>query len=113
MDRNGARTQIGIAGIPTDNCPESLRSYGGIDYLEKTLDGERLLKALRQGVGWSLERREKIDKVMRLSHREREAFEYIARGHSSKAIAQGEWALAQGRSRTIAPISLPTREVLR
>jgi len=75
------------AWASTPDAVDAVRKYGGIDYLEKPLDSQRLLAAVREGVEWSRERREKIDKVMRLSPREREVFEYIARGLSSKAIA--------------------------
>ncbi len=71
----------------TSNAVDSIRRYGGLDYLEKPLDQERLLTAVREGVVWSERRRAQIARTQRLSPREREVFALLVRGLSSKAIA--------------------------
>ena len=75
------------AWASTSDAVDAVRKHGGIDYLEKPLDGARLLAAVKEGVEWSRNRRAKVEKIQRLSSREREVFEYIAKGYSSKAAA--------------------------
>jgi FixJ family two-component response regulator len=71
----------------TANAVDSVRRYGGLDYLEKPLDEERLLAAVTEGVGWSRERRRHMSRTAALSPRERQVFELLIQGHSNKVIA--------------------------
>lgn len=71
----------------TANAVDSIRHYGGLDYLEKPVDQERLLAAVQEGVAWSIRRRAQIARTARLSPREREVFALLVKGLSSKAIA--------------------------
>jgi two-component system response regulator FixJ len=71
----------------TANAVDSIRRYGGLDYLEKPLDQKRLLTAVQEGVAWSIHRRSQLIRTARLSPREREVFALLVRGLSSKAIA--------------------------
>jgi FixJ family two-component response regulator len=71
----------------TANAVDSIRRYGGIDYLEKPLDQDRLLNAVREGIAWSIRRRAQLARTARLSPRERDDFALLVRGLSTKAIA--------------------------
>lgn len=71
----------------TANAVDSIRHHGGLDYLEKPIDQERLLAAVREGVAWSKRRRTQIARTARLSPRERDVFALLVKGLSSKAIA--------------------------
>lgn len=66
---------------------DSVRTYGGVDYLEKPIDEQRLLAAVGEGVSWTRRRRARLQRTASLSPREREVFELVVRGLSSKAIA--------------------------
>lgn len=71
----------------TANAVDSIRRYGGLDYLEKPIDQKRLLAAVQEGVAWSHRRRAQLGRTERLSSREREVFALLVRGLSTKAIA--------------------------
>ncbi|OAH42028.1 hypothetical protein AX777_22345 [Sphingobium yanoikuyae] len=71
----------------TANAVDSVRRYGGLDYLEKPLDEERLLAAVAEGVDWSRQRRRQMSRTAALSPRERQVFELLIQGHSNKVIA--------------------------
>lgn len=71
----------------TANAVDSIRRYGGLDYLEKPIDQERLLSAVREGILWSNGRRTQAARIAQLSPRERDVFALLVRGLSSKAIA--------------------------
>ena len=71
----------------TANAVDSVRRYGGLDYLEKPLDEARLLTAVAEGVVWSAGRRGVMHRTAMLSPRERDVFEWLARGHSNKEVA--------------------------
>ena len=71
----------------TANAVDSVRRYGGLDYLEKPLDEERLLAAVAEGVDWSRQRRRQMSRTAALSPRERQVFELFIQGHSNKVIA--------------------------
>jgi len=71
----------------TANAVDSIRHYGGLDYLEKPLDQDRLLAAVREGVAWSTRRRAQLIRTARLTPREREVFALLVKGLSSKLIA--------------------------
>ena len=71
----------------TANAVDSVRRYGGLDYLEKPLDDQRLLAAVKEGVEWSARRRRQLQRTARLTPRERDVFALLVRGLSTKAIA--------------------------
>ena len=71
----------------TANAVDSIRRYGGLDYLEKPIDEARLLSAIGEGVIWSTNRRALARRTEALTTREREVFDLLVRGYSNKAIA--------------------------
>ena len=66
---------------------DSVRRLGGIDYLEKPVDQERLLSSVAEGVAWSHYRRAVETRLSLMTHREREVFELLVKGMSNKAVA--------------------------
>lgn len=77
----------------TANAVDSVRRYGGLDYLEKPLDEPRLLAAVAEGVAWSQQQRAVRARTAGLSTRERQVFDLLVQGHSNKAVA-GHLALS-------------------
>jgi FixJ family two-component response regulator len=71
----------------TANAVDSVRRYGGLDYLEKPLDEDRLLAAVTEGVAWSQERRTATARTAALSPRERQVFDLLVQGHPNKVVA--------------------------
>ncbi|MBB3912724.1 response regulator transcription factor [Sphingomonas desiccabilis] len=71
----------------TANAVDSVRRYGGLDYLEKPLDEARLLAAVAEGVAWSRQQRDIRARTGTLSPRERQVFDLLVQGHSNKAVA--------------------------
>jgi two-component system, LuxR family, response regulator FixJ len=71
----------------TAHAVDSIRRYGGLDYLEKPLDQDRLLAAMAEGTAWSEARRVSASRIAPLTRREREVFDFLVRGYSNKAIA--------------------------
>lgn len=71
----------------TANAVDSVRRYGGLDYLEKPIDEDRLLAAVSEGVQWSHERRRLKARTATLTPRERQVFELLVQGHSNKVVA--------------------------
>ena len=69
------------------NAVDSIRRYGGVDYLEKPIDEARLLAAVAEATAWSRRRRSQLERTARLTPREREVFGLLVRGLSTKAIA--------------------------
>jgi FixJ family two-component response regulator len=69
------------------NAVDAVRRYGGLDYLDKPVDEQRLLAAVHEGVQWSRRRRAQLERTARLTPREQEVFALLVRGLSSKAIA--------------------------
>ena len=47
----------------TANAVDAVRTYGGLDYLEKPIDEPRLLQAVSEGVLWSARRRAALLKL--------------------------------------------------
>jgi two-component system CheB/CheR fusion protein len=71
----------------TANAVDAVRRYGGLDYLEKPLDEERLLASVKEGVRWSIRQREVAARTARLTRREREVLDLLVKGQSNKMIA--------------------------
>lgn len=71
----------------TSNAVDSVRRYGGLDYLEKPIEEERLLCAVTEGVAWSRYSRANAARIAALSARERQVFDLLVRGYSNKMIA--------------------------
>lgn len=71
----------------TANAVDSIRRYGGLDYLEKPIDEDRLVAAIAEGVAWSHRRRANIARTISLTPREREVLKLLVRGHPNKVIA--------------------------
>jgi FixJ family two-component response regulator len=72
----------------TERAVDAIKQYGGLDYLEKPIDESRLMAALEQGAKWSAEQRRKFDALSVLSKREREVFELLVKGLSTKEVAR-------------------------
>src|SRR5438309_1453469 len=71
----------------TAHAVDSIRVHGGVDYLEKPIDEERLLTSVRQALNWAKRSREFASRTATLTPREREVLALLARGYSTKAIA--------------------------
>ena len=85
---DAAAAIVFMTAWPTvSNAVDSIRRYGGVDYLEKPNDEARLLAAVKEGAEWSRRRRAQLERTARLTPREREVFALLVRGLSTKAIA--------------------------
>ena len=71
----------------TANAVDSVRRYGGLDYLEKPIDEARLIAAVSEGVAWSSRRRAARDRMAKLTPRERQVMDLLAEGHPNKVVA--------------------------
>lgn len=71
----------------TANAVDSVRRYGGLDYLEKPIDEDRLLAAVAEGVAWSRRRRATAARTASLTPRERQVFDLLVEGHPNKVVA--------------------------
>jgi len=71
----------------TANAVDSVRRYGGLDYLEKPIDEDRLLPAIAEGVAWSKAQRSALARTAGLTPRQREVFDLLVKGHNNQAIA--------------------------
>lgn len=71
----------------TANAVDSVRRYGGLDYLEKPLDEARLLAAVAEGIDWSRRERALAARTANLTRRERQVFDLLVQGHSNKVVA--------------------------
>jgi FixJ family two-component response regulator len=66
---------------------EAIRDLGGVDYLEKPLDQDRLVMAVARGLEWSRARHERATRLAPLSQRETEIFGLLILGRTNKTIA--------------------------
>ena len=83
-----ATSVIFMTAWPTvSSAVDAVRRYGGLDYLEKPVDEQRLLAAVAEGVKWSRQQRARLERTARLTPREQDVFALLVRGLSSKAIA--------------------------
>lgn len=71
----------------TANAVDSVRRYGGLDYLEKPIDEARLLAAVHEGAAWSRTRRDVARRTATLTPRERQVFDLLVQGHPNKVVA--------------------------
>lgn len=71
----------------TANAVDSVRRYGGLDYLEKPIDEDRLIAAVAEGVAWSRRRRAALARTASLTPRERQVFDLLIQGHPNKVVA--------------------------
>ena len=71
----------------TANAVDSVRRYGGLDYLEKPIDEDRLIAAVTEGIAWSAARRTAAARLAALTPRERQVLELLAQGHPNKVVA--------------------------
>ena len=71
----------------TANAVDSVRRYGGLDYLEKPLDEDRLIAAVAEGITWSSTRRAVLARTATLTARERQVFDLLVQGHPNKVVA--------------------------
>lgn len=71
----------------TANAVDSVRRYGGLDYLEKPIDEDRLIAAVAEGVAWSRRRRAALARTASLTPRERQVFDLLVQGHPNKVVA--------------------------
>ena len=80
---------IFMTGWPcTKDAVDAVKLQDGIDDLEKPLDLDRLVSAVREAVDRNGERRNQLDRHTSLTKREREVFELLVKGHTTKSIAK-------------------------
>ncbi len=96
LDRRGAMLPIifltAYADVPT--AVGAVRG-GAVDFLEKPVDGERLLKRVRDALGIDARSRSRRaeaegarELLARLTPRESEVLKWVVAGHTNKAIAK-------------------------
>jgi len=86
-EHDGSVAIIFMTAWPTTaNAVAAVRHYGGLDYLAKPLDEERLLAAVEEGIGWAREKRRHLARTSTLTLRERQIFDLLVQGHSNKAV---------------------------
>jgi two-component system, LuxR family, response regulator FixJ len=71
----------------TSAAVDAIRSFGGVDYLEKPIEEQRLLAGIAEGVEWSERRRAAQVRLGTLTAREWDVFKLLTRGLSNKMIA--------------------------
>ncbi|SFO03690.1 response regulator transcription factor [Sphingomonas sp. OK281] len=71
----------------TANAVDSVRRYGGLDYLEKPIDEDRLIAAVGEGVAWSKVQQAALARTATLTPRQRQVFDLLVKGHNNQAIA--------------------------
>ncbi|WP_404478580.1 response regulator transcription factor [Novosphingobium sp. BL-52-GroH] len=72
----------------TAHAVDAVRRHGGLDYLEKPIDEQRLIAAVNEGLAWSGNQRRIAAVTAAFTRREREVFDLLVRGHSNKEIGQ-------------------------
>jgi FixJ family two-component response regulator len=71
----------------TSAAVDAIKKFGGVDYLEKPLEEDRLLEGLEHAVRWSERRQAAQERLSALSPREWDVFRLLTRGLSNKMIA--------------------------
>jgi FixJ family two-component response regulator len=71
----------------TSAAVDAIRNFGGVDYLEKPVEEERLLEGIAEGVEWSERRSAARERLDSLTPREWDVFKLLTRGLSNKMIA--------------------------
>jgi two-component system response regulator FixJ len=71
----------------TSAAVDAIRNFGGVDYLEKPIEEERLFEGLAEAVEWSERRRAAHARLGTLTPREWDVFRLLTRGLSNKMIA--------------------------
>lgn len=86
---DGAVAIIFMTAWPmTRHAVDAVRRYGGLDYLDKPIDEERLVASVAEGIAWSSRKRRIAVATSELTPRERDVFDLLVRGHSNKEIAE-------------------------
>ncbi|HUG46691.1 MAG TPA: response regulator [Sphingomicrobium sp.] len=71
----------------TSAAVDAIRNFGGIDYMEKPIQEQRLLDGVAEAVEWSSRRQAALARLECLTPREWDVFRLLARGMSNKMIA--------------------------
>jgi FixJ family two-component response regulator len=71
----------------TSAAVDAIKKSGGVDYLEKPIEEDRLLEGLEQAVRWSARRQVAEERLGALTPREWDVFRLLTRGLSNKMIA--------------------------
>lgn len=66
---------------------DAIRTFGGVDYLEKPIDEQRLLAGIAEAVEWSARRQKAFERLKALTRREWDVFRLLTRGLSNKMVA--------------------------
>ncbi|KPH58099.1 response regulator transcription factor [Novosphingobium aerophilum] len=86
---DGAVALVFMTAWPTtSHAVDAVRRHGGLDYLEKPIDEERLVGAVCEGLAWSARERRIASATAELSRRERDVFDLLVRGHSNKEVGE-------------------------
>lgn len=70
-----------------ESAVEAIRSHGGLDYITKPLEEDRLLRSVEDGVAWSKAIRAKRQRLEGLSSREFSVLDLVIKGYPNKQIA--------------------------
>lgn len=84
-----ALSLIFMTGWPcTTDAVDAIKLQDGVDYLEKPLNLERLVAAVEEAVQRTAKRRDQFSRLECLTRREREVFDLLVKGHTTKSVAQ-------------------------